>query len=55
MFGGILEWRPRPTPGCSAIEEEYVPAKFHAPMTKLSNKLSQQLFERGCMDLKIYL
>jgi hypothetical protein len=22
MFGGVLEWRPRPTPGCSAIEEE---------------------------------
>jgi hypothetical protein len=22
MFGGGLEWRPRPTPGCSAIEEE---------------------------------
>jgi hypothetical protein len=22
MFGGRLEWRPRPTPGCSAIEEE---------------------------------
>jgi hypothetical protein len=22
MFGGELEWRPRPTPGCSAIEEE---------------------------------
>jgi hypothetical protein len=21
-FGGVLEWRPRPTPGCSAIEEE---------------------------------
>jgi CO dehydrogenase/acetyl-CoA synthase beta subunit len=21
-FGGELEWRPRPTPGCSAIEEE---------------------------------
>jgi hypothetical protein len=21
-FGGILEWRPRPTPGCSTIEEE---------------------------------
>jgi hypothetical protein len=21
-FGGLLEWRPRPTPGCSAIEEE---------------------------------
>jgi hypothetical protein len=21
-FGGILEGRPRPTPGCSAIEEE---------------------------------
>jgi hypothetical protein len=20
--GGVLEWRPRPTPGCSAIEEE---------------------------------
>jgi hypothetical protein len=24
-FGGGLEWRPRPTPGCSAIEEEEVP------------------------------
>jgi hypothetical protein len=24
MFGGVLEWRPRPTPGCSAIEEEEV-------------------------------
>jgi hypothetical protein len=22
MFGGVLEWRPRPTPGCSSIEEE---------------------------------
>jgi hypothetical protein len=22
MFGGVLEWMPRPTPGCSAIEEE---------------------------------
>jgi hypothetical protein len=22
MFGGGLEWRPMPTPGCSAIEEE---------------------------------
>jgi hypothetical protein len=22
MFRGVLEWRPRPTPGCSAIEEE---------------------------------
>jgi hypothetical protein len=22
MFRGGLEWRPRPTPGCSAIEEE---------------------------------
>jgi hypothetical protein len=22
MFGGGLEWRPRPIPGCSAIEEE---------------------------------
>jgi hypothetical protein len=22
MFGGGLEWRPRPTPGCSVIEEE---------------------------------
>jgi hypothetical protein len=22
MFGGVLERRPRPTPGCSAIEEE---------------------------------
>jgi hypothetical protein len=22
MFGGVLEWRPRPTPGCSAIEEK---------------------------------
>jgi hypothetical protein len=22
MFGGVLEWRPRPTPGCSTIEEE---------------------------------
>jgi hypothetical protein len=22
MFGGVLEWRPRPTPGCSAVEEE---------------------------------
>jgi hypothetical protein len=22
MFGGGLKWRPRPTPGCSAIEEE---------------------------------
>jgi hypothetical protein len=22
MFGGVLEWRLRPTPGCSAIEEE---------------------------------
>jgi hypothetical protein len=22
MFGGVLELRPRPTPGCSAIEEE---------------------------------
>jgi hypothetical protein len=22
MFGGGLEWRPRPTPSCSAIEEE---------------------------------
>jgi hypothetical protein len=21
-FGDVLEWRPRPTPGCSAIEEE---------------------------------
>jgi hypothetical protein len=21
-FGGVLEWRPRPTPGCSTIEEE---------------------------------
>jgi hypothetical protein len=21
-LGGVLEWRPRPTPGCSAIEEE---------------------------------
>jgi hypothetical protein len=21
-FGCVLEWRPRPTPGCSAIEEE---------------------------------
>jgi hypothetical protein len=21
-FGGVLEGRPRPTPGCSAIEEE---------------------------------
>jgi hypothetical protein len=21
-FGGVLEWRPRPTPGCSAEEEE---------------------------------
>jgi hypothetical protein len=21
-FGGGLEWRPRPNPGCSAIEEE---------------------------------
>jgi hypothetical protein len=21
-FGGVLEWRPRPTNGCSAIEEE---------------------------------
>jgi hypothetical protein len=21
-FGGVLEWRTRPTPGCSAIEEE---------------------------------
>jgi hypothetical protein len=21
-FEGVLEWRPRPTPGCSAIEEE---------------------------------
>jgi hypothetical protein len=21
-FGGVLEWRPRPTLGCSAIEEE---------------------------------
>jgi hypothetical protein len=24
MFGGGMEWRPRPTPGCSAIEEEEV-------------------------------
>jgi hypothetical protein len=22
IFGGVLEWRPRPTPGCSTIEEE---------------------------------
>jgi hypothetical protein len=22
MFGCVLEWRPRPTLGCSAIEEE---------------------------------
>jgi hypothetical protein len=22
-FGGLLEWRPRPTPGCSAIEDYY--------------------------------
>jgi hypothetical protein len=22
MFGGVLEWRPRATPGCNAIEEE---------------------------------
>jgi hypothetical protein len=22
MSGGVLEWRPRPTPGCNAIEEE---------------------------------
>jgi hypothetical protein len=22
MFGGVLEWRPGPTPGCSVIEEE---------------------------------
>jgi hypothetical protein len=21
-FGGVLEWRPRPTAGCSVIEEE---------------------------------
>jgi hypothetical protein len=21
-FGGVLEWRPKPTPGCSAIEEK---------------------------------
>jgi hypothetical protein len=27
MFGGRLEWRPRPTPGCSAIEEEYGPTR----------------------------
>jgi hypothetical protein len=29
MFGGGLEWRPRPTLGCSAIEEEEEEEDFH--------------------------
>jgi hypothetical protein len=31
MFGGVLEWRPRSTPGCSAIEEEEEEDIFSKP------------------------
>jgi hypothetical protein len=30
-FVGGLEWRPRPTPGCSAIEEEEEEENFKQP------------------------
>jgi hypothetical protein len=37
-FGGGLEWRPRPTPGCSAIEEEEEEAE-EEPTEELGGRL----------------
>jgi hypothetical protein len=42
MFGGVLEWRPRPTPGCSAIEEEEEP--FNAGIKSLLASLYEEIF-----------
>jgi hypothetical protein len=42
MFGGVLEWRPRPTPGCSAIEEEEFCSFMNKEMQKDKAHLSEQ-------------
>jgi hypothetical protein len=35
MFGGVLEWRPRPTPDCSAIVEEEEEEEEYTGLFKL--------------------
>jgi hypothetical protein len=41
MFGGVLEWRPRPTPGCSVIAEEDEYTKLLGPATKNEERWSK--------------